>query len=67
MPKLKTSKAIAKRFRVTGSGKLLRRQPFKSHLLEKKSSKRKGSLSNIKLVSLMESESIFKKIPYSRK
>nr|YP_010338182.1 ribosomal protein L35 [Erythrolobus coxiae]UNJ17767.1 ribosomal protein L35 [Erythrolobus coxiae] len=67
MPKLKTSKAIAKRFRVTATGKILRRQPFRSHILEKKPAKRKLSLRNVKLVSFMEMESIFKKIPYSRK
>ena len=41
MPKQKTSKAAKKRFKVTGAGKLLRRRAMKSHLLEKKSAKRK--------------------------
>jgi len=41
MPKMKTHSATKKRFRVTGSGKVTRRKGFKSHLLEKKSSKRK--------------------------
>jgi len=41
MPKMKTHSASKKRFRVTGSGKVTRRKAFKSHLLEKKSSKRK--------------------------
>lgn len=41
MPKMKTHSATKKRFRVTGSGKVMRRKAFKSHLLEKKSSKRK--------------------------
>ena len=40
MPKMKTHRGAAKRFKTTGSGKLLRRQAFRSHLLEKKSSKR---------------------------
>jgi large subunit ribosomal protein L35 len=41
MPKQKTQSAAKKRFKVTGTGKLLRRQAMKSHLLEKKSAKRK--------------------------
>ena len=41
MPKTKTSSSVKKRFKVTGSGKLLRRHAMKSHNLEKKSSKRK--------------------------
>ncbi len=41
MPKLKTRKGIAKRIRVTGTGKLVRSSSWKSHLLEHKSKKRK--------------------------
>ena len=41
MPKMKTSTGAKKRFKVTGSGKLLRRHAMKSHNLEKKSSKRR--------------------------
>ena len=41
MPKTKTSSSVKKRFKVTGSGKLLRRHAMKSHNLEKKSSKRR--------------------------
>jgi large subunit ribosomal protein L35 len=40
MPKQKTKKAAAKRFKVSGAGKLLRRQAMQSHNLEKKSAKR---------------------------
>jgi large subunit ribosomal protein L35 len=40
MPKMKTHRGAAKRFKVTGSGKILRRKAFRSHLLEKKSSVR---------------------------
>jgi len=43
MPKQKTHSGAKKRFKVTGTGKLLRRRAMKSHLLEKKSSKRKRS------------------------
>jgi large subunit ribosomal protein L35 len=41
MPKTKTHSASKKRFRLTGSGKLVRRRAFSSHLLEHKSPKRK--------------------------
>ena len=40
MPKMKTHRGAAKRYRVTGSGKIRRRKAFRSHLLEKKSSRR---------------------------
>lgn len=41
MPKMKTRRSVAKRFRVTGSGKIMRGKAFRSHILEKKSQKRK--------------------------
>ena len=41
MPKTKTRSAAKKRFKVTGTGKILRRPTMRSHKLEKKSSKRK--------------------------
>lgn len=40
MPKMKTHKGTAKRFRVTGSGKIMRAKAFKSHIKTKKSPKR---------------------------
>jgi large subunit ribosomal protein L35 len=40
MPKQKTHRGAAKRFRITGRGKILRRKSYRSHLLEKKSSRR---------------------------
>jgi large subunit ribosomal protein L35 len=46
VPKLKTRKGIAKRIRVTGTGKLMRASSFKSHLLEHKSQKRKRNFEN---------------------
>ena len=45
MPKMKTHKGAAKRFKLTGSGKLMRRKAFKNHILEKKSPARKRRLS----------------------
>ena len=41
MPKMKSHSGTKKRFRVTGSGKLMRAKAFKSHILSKKSTKRK--------------------------
>ena len=45
MPKLKTKKAAAKRYKITGNGNFLRRHAFKGHLLMKKSKKQKRKLS----------------------
>ena len=44
MPKMKTSRAAAKRFKKTGTGKLKRNKAYKSHILTKKSTKRKRNL-----------------------
>ena len=44
MPKVKTSRAAAKRFKKTGTGQLKRMKAYKSHILTKKSQKRKRNL-----------------------
>lgn len=44
MPKMKTKRAAAKRFKITSTGKILRRKAYKSHLLEWKASSRKRAL-----------------------
>ena len=44
MPKMKTKKSAAKRFKVTGTGKLMRMKAYKSHILTKKTTKRKRNL-----------------------
>jgi len=51
MPKIKTHKATAKRFKVTGSGKLRRRKGYASHLRRKKSRRAKRELKGDLLVS----------------
>lgn len=51
MPKMKTNKAVASRFKVTGTGKLTRRSPSRRHKLTKKTSKRKRTLGQASLVS----------------
>lgn len=50
MPKMKTKSSAKKRFKVTGSGKLKRKHAFKSHILTKKSKKRKLKLRHATLV-----------------
>ncbi len=44
MPKIKTHRGAAKRFKLTGTGKIVRIKAYKSHILTKKNSKRKRSL-----------------------
>ena len=51
MPKMKTRRSAAKRFSVTGSGKIKRNKAFRSHILEKKSPKRKRNFRKAALVS----------------
>jgi large subunit ribosomal protein L35 len=50
MPKMKTKASAKKRFTVTGSGKIKRKHAFKSHILTKKSKKRKAKLTKAGLV-----------------
>ena len=50
MPKMKTVKGAAKRFKVTGTGKLKRESAFRSHILTPKSPKRKRQLRKAQLV-----------------
>jgi large subunit ribosomal protein L35 len=51
MPKMKTNKSVASRFKSTGTGKLLRGSPGRRHKLTKKSSERKRRLGRTKTVS----------------
>jgi len=50
MPKVKTKSAAKKRFKLTGTGKIKRKHAFKSHILTKKSNKRKRNLTHMGLV-----------------
>ena len=65
MPKLKTRKSVAKRFRLTAKGKVRRAQGFRSHLLSHRSPKRKRHLRKNALVSRVEEEKIKRLLPYS--
>jgi large subunit ribosomal protein L35 len=58
VPKIKTRKGIAKRVRVTGTGKLMRASSFKSHLLEHKSQKRKRNYENKQAVSKSDRKTV---------
>ncbi len=64
MPKMKTHRGAAKRFRKTGTGKLKRAKAFKSHILTKKSSKRKRNLRKSALVSTTQEKAMKKLLPY---
>jgi large subunit ribosomal protein L35 len=64
MPKLKTRKSAAKRFKKTGSGKIVRRKAFKNHLLEHKSTKRKRGLSHKAVLSETDLERVELMMPY---
>jgi large subunit ribosomal protein L35 len=50
MPKMKTKSSAKKRFKITGTGKIKRKHAFKSHILTKKSKKRKLKLTHHALV-----------------
>jgi len=64
MPKLKTKRGAAKRFKTTASGKILRRKGWKSHLLEWKSPKRKRQLRKATEVSSADAKRIRRLLPY---
>ncbi|MDH3348812.1 MAG: 50S ribosomal protein L35 [Desulfobulbaceae bacterium] len=64
MPKMKTNRGAAKRFKTTGSGKIKRSKAFKSHILTKKSTKRKRNLRNPGLVAECDTKSIKRMLPY---
>jgi large subunit ribosomal protein L35 len=51
MPKMKTNSSAKKRFRLTGTGKIARKNAFKSHILTKMSTKRKRNLGHTSMVS----------------
>ena len=64
MPKIKTNRAAAKRFKVTGTGKLKRNKAYKSHILTKKSQKRKRNLRKATITDATNVKSMKKILPY---
>jgi large subunit ribosomal protein L35 len=64
MPKLKTHKGAAKRFKKTATGKVKRRHSFLRHILTSKAHKRKKKLSEAVLVSPADTPKVKRMIPY---
>jgi large subunit ribosomal protein L35 len=64
MPKMKTHKGAAKRFKKTATGKVKRAKAFKRHILTSKATKRKRHLGEGTLVSDADSAKVLRMIPY---
>ena len=64
MPKMKTNRAAAKRFKVTGTGKIVRNKAYKSHILTKKSQKRKRNLRKATVLDDTNVKNMKKILPY---
>ena len=65
MPKMKSNSGAKKRFSITKNGKVKCGSAFKSHLLEKKTSKRKRGLRGISLTSEAEVAKVKRMLPYA--
>lgn len=64
MPKIKTNRGAAKRFKKTASGKIKRSHAFTSHILTSKTKKRKRQLRSGAIVAAVDAKNIAKLIPY---
>jgi large subunit ribosomal protein L35 len=64
MPKIRTHKGTQKRFRVTATGKVMRRHAQQSHMLEKKSEKRKRQFAGLEPVAPPDVRRILRVAPY---
>ena len=64
MPKMKTRRGAAKRFKLTGSGKLRRRRAYLRHILSTKTRKQKRTLRQATLVAGADAKAIRRLIPY---
>ncbi len=65
MPKMKSNSGAKKRFKITKNGKVKKAKGYKSHLLEKKSPKRKRSLRGVDVVSKSEEKKVKRMLPYA--
>jgi large subunit ribosomal protein L35 len=63
MPKIKTNRGAAKRFKTTGTGKIVRNKAFGSHILTKKSTKRKRNLRKSGLVDSSDLKNVYRLLP----
>ncbi len=64
MPKIKTKRAAAKRFKKTASGQLKRNKAYKSHILTKKTTKRKRNLRKATMTDATNVKNMKKILPY---
>lgn len=64
MPKMKTKSAAKKRFTTTGTGKIMRMKAYKSHILTKKSTKRKRNLRKATEIDTTNLKNMRKVLPY---
>jgi large subunit ribosomal protein L35 len=64
MPKIKTNRAAAKRFKRTGTGKFVRAKAYKSHILTKKSRQRKRRLRQTAVVDAINVSALRRMLPY---
>ena len=64
MPKMKTNRAAAKRFKVTGTGKLKRSKAYKRHILTKKTRKTKRNLRKAAIVDMTNVKNMKRILPY---
>lgn len=62
----KTRKSVSKRFKVTGTGKVLRRKQGKRHLLQNKNRKRKRNLGKATLVAEVDVPNVLANMPFNR-
>ncbi|MCK4261944.1 50S ribosomal protein L35 [bacterium] len=65
MPKLKTKRGAAKRFRLTKSGRIKRKKAYAGHILTKKSSKRKRGLRQASVIGGADRKAIKRLMPYA--
>ncbi len=65
MPKMKTKRAAAKRFKTTGTGKIMKMKAYKSHILNKKTTKRKRNLRKAEELDKTNLKAAKRLLPYS--
>ena len=64
MPKLKTHRGAAKRFKVTGSGKIMRASAFRRHILTSKTTKSKRHMRGMRVVADQDAPKLRRMLPY---
>ncbi|MCI5162116.1 MAG: 50S ribosomal protein L35 [Candidatus Electrothrix sp. AX5] len=64
MPKMKTNRGAAKRFKATGTGKIRRSKAFTSHIMTSKSTKRKRNLRQSGLIDAADTKAVRRMLPY---